>query len=176
MVERTAVRSYRESRIRYNGFGDFAMDLSVDLAPKNKRGLRLANPVMTASGTFGNGLEMASLFDIQRLGAIVSKGTTLHPRRGNQQRRIVETAAGMLNSIGLQNIGVEALIRDVVPIWATWRMPVIVNVAGHSVEDYARLAERLDETPGVSGLEMNISCPNVENGLEFGAIRTPRLQ
>jgi dihydroorotate dehydrogenase (NAD+) catalytic subunit len=145
------------------------MDLSVDLAPKNKRGLRFANPVMTASGTFGNGLEMAQIFDIQRIGAIVSKGTTLHARRGNQQRRIVETPAGMLNSIGLQNIGVEALIRDVAPIWAAWQTPVIVNIAGHSVDDYARLAERLDETPGVSGLELNISCPNVENGLEFGS-------
>ena len=117
----------------------------------------------------GPAAHLVDLARLQRLGAIVSKGTTLHPRRGNQQRRIVETPAGMLNSIGLQNIGVEALIRDIAPIWETWQTPVIVNIAGHSVDDYARLAERLDETPGVSGLELNISCPNVENGLEFGS-------
>ncbi|MFQ5879282.1 MAG: dihydroorotate dehydrogenase [Dehalococcoidia bacterium] len=143
--------------------------LSVELAPAGKRGLQLANPVMTASGTFGNGLEFASVFDIQRLGAIVSKGTTLHPRRGNPQPRIVETPAGMLNSIGLQNIGVEALVREVAPVWARWRVPVVVNIAGESVAEYAELAARLDGVPGVSGLELNISCPNVENGLEFGS-------
>lgn len=145
------------------------MNLAVELAPKGKRGLRLANPVMTASGTFGNGLESARFFDIQRLGAIVSKGTTLHPRRGNPQPRIVETPSGMLNSIGLQNIGVEALVREVAPIWASWRVPVVVNIAGESAEEYAELAARLEEVPGVSGLELNISCPNVENGLEFGS-------
>ncbi len=145
------------------------MDLSVDLIPGHKRGLFLANPVMTASGTFGNGLEYAKTFDIQRLGAIVSKAITLKPRRGNVQPRIVETAAGMINSIGLQNIGVEAIIRDVAPLWATWRVPVIANIAGETVADYAALARRLDGVPGVSGIEMNISCPNVESGLEFGA-------
>jgi dihydroorotate dehydrogenase (NAD+) catalytic subunit len=144
------------------------VNLAVDLAPARKRGLPLANPVMAASGTFGYGLEMAKVFDIQRLGAIVSKGTTLRRRRGNPQPRIVETASGMLNSIGLQNIGVAALIRDVAPIWATWSVPVIVNLAGASVEEYAELARRLDEVPGVSGLELNISCPNVAHGLDFG--------
>lgn len=145
------------------------MNLSVELAPRHKRGLPLANPVMTASGTFGNGLEYAQVFDIQRLGAIVSKAVTLQPRQGNPQPRIAETPAGMLNSIGLQNIGLEAIIRDIAPVWATWRVPVIVNIAGESVADYARLARRLDGVPGVSGLELNISCPNVEDGLEFGS-------
>ncbi|KPJ48207.1 MAG: hypothetical protein AMJ38_05810 [Dehalococcoidia bacterium DG_22] len=145
------------------------MNLSVELAPRCKRGLFLANPVMAASGTFGYGLEMAKELDIQRLGAIVCKGTTLRRRRGNPQPRMVETAAGMLNSIGLQNMGVEALIRDVAPIWATWRVPVVVNIAGESVEEYARLARRLNGVPGVGGLELNISCPNVATGLEFGS-------
>jgi len=145
------------------------VNLSVELAPRCKRGLFLANPVMAASGTFGYGLEMAKELDIQRLGAIVCKGTTLRRRRGNPQPRMVETAAGMLNSIGLQNMGVEALIRDVAPIWATWRVPVVVNIAGESVEEYARLARRLNGVPGVGGLELNISCPNVATGLEFGS-------
>ena len=145
------------------------MNLSVELAPRCKRGLFLANPVMAASGTFGYGLEMAKELDIQRLGAIVCKGTTLRRRRGNPQPRMVETPAGMLNSIGLQNMGVEALIRDIAPVWATWRVPVVVNIAGESIEEYARLARRLDGVPGVSGLELNISCPNVATGLAFGS-------
>lgn len=144
------------------------MHLRVDLAPKGKRSLVLDNPVMTASGCFGNGLEFAKIFDIERLGAIVSKGVTLRPRQGNPQPRIVETAAGMINSIGLQNIGVEAIVRDVAPIWATWRVPVVVNIAGESIEDYAELAHHLDGVAGVSGLELNVSCPNVASGLEFG--------
>ena len=145
------------------------MNLTVELAPRRKRGLLLANPVMAASGTFGYGMELAKTIDIQRLGAIVSKGTTLRRRRGNPQPRTVETSAGMLNSIGLQNIGVATLIREMAPIWATWRVPVIVNIAGESIDDYARLARRLDGVPGVSGLELNISCPNVANGLLFGS-------
>lgn len=140
----------------------------VDLLPGHKRGLVLANPVMTASGTFGNGLEYQKVFDIQRLGAIVSKAITLHARRGNVQPRIAETPAGMINSIGLQNIGIEAILRDVAPAWASWRVPVIANIAGESVADYTALARRLDGVPGISGIEMNISCPNVESGLEFG--------
>ncbi|HEU4759663.1 MAG TPA: dihydroorotate dehydrogenase [Dehalococcoidia bacterium] len=145
------------------------MNLSVELAPTQKRGLTLRNPVMTASGTFGNGLEYVKVFDIQSLGAIVSKAVTLRPRRGNPQPRIAETAAGMINSIGLQNIGLDAIVRDVAPVWATWQVPVIANVAGESVADYAELARRLDGVPGVSGIELNVSCPNVENGLEFGS-------
>jgi len=144
------------------------VNLNVELAPGHKSGLPLANPVMTASGTFGNGLDYVKVFDIQRLGAIVSKAVTLRPRRGNVQPRIAETAGGMINSIGLQNIGLEAILRDVAPVWATWRVPVVVNVAGESVGDYAELARRLDGVPGVSGLELNVSCPNVEDGLEFG--------
>ena len=144
------------------------MDLTVELVQSSKRELILANPVMSASGTFGNGLEYAKLIDIQKLGAIVSKAITLKPRRGNVQPRIAETAAGMINSIGLQNIGLDAILRDVAPIWATWQVPVIANIAGESIEDYAQLARRLDGVAGVAAIEVNISCPNVESGLEFG--------
>lgn len=144
------------------------MNLAVELAPGRKRGLLLANPVMAASGTFGYGLELAKTIDIQRLGAIVCKGTTLRARRGNPQPRTVETSAGMLNSIGLQNIGVTTLIRKMAPIWATWQAPVIVNIAGESRDEYAVLARRLDGVPGVAGLELNISCPNLAHGLDFG--------
>jgi dihydroorotate dehydrogenase (NAD+) catalytic subunit len=144
------------------------VSLSVELVATQKRGLSLSNPVMTASGTFGNGLEYAKVFDIQRLGAIVSKAITLRPRRGNPQPRIAETAAGMINSIGLQNPGVDAVIRNIAPVWSGWRVPVIANIAGESVNEYARLARRLDPVPGVSALEVNVSCPNVESGLDFG--------
>ena len=145
------------------------MNLSVELAPRNKRGLKLANPVMAASGTFGYGTEYESLFDIQRLGAIICKGTTLKPREGNPQPRIAETPSGMLNSIGLQNIGVDALIEQKAPEWAKWRVPVLVNIAGETVDEYGEIAGRLDSVPGVGGLEVNISCPNVDaGGAEFG--------
>ena len=145
------------------------LNLAVELAPSRKQGLSLRNPVMTASGTFSNGLEAVRIFDIQRLGAIVSKGTTLKPRPGNPQPRTAETPSGMLNTIGLQNIGVEALIRDVAPVWATWRVPVIVNIAGDTVDEFAALAARLDGVPGVSGIEVNVSCPNVAvGGMLFG--------
>jgi dihydroorotate dehydrogenase (NAD+) catalytic subunit len=145
------------------------MNLSVQLAPNNRHGLALANPVMTASGTFGYGTEYHHLFDIQRLGAIVCKGTTLEPREGNPQPRLVETASGLLNSIGLQNIGADALIREKAPIWASWSVPVIVNIAGETIDDYAQLAGKLDGVAGISGIEVNISCPNVRaGGAEFG--------
>jgi dihydroorotate dehydrogenase (NAD+) catalytic subunit len=126
--------------------------------------------VMTASGTFGYGTEYGHLFDIERLGAIVSKGTTLTPREGNPQPRIAETACGVLNAIGLENIGVSALIKEEAPVWAGWRVPVIVNIAGETVTQYAELAGRLDGVAGISALEVNISCPNVTmGGDEFGA-------
>jgi dihydroorotate dehydrogenase (NAD+) catalytic subunit len=130
---------------------------------------------MTASGTFGYGMkdnreEYSHLVDAEKLGAIVCKGTTLKPREGNPQPRLAETASGLLNSIGLQNIGVDALIQGKAPIWAGWRVPVIVNIAGDTIDDYAQLASRLDGVAGISGLEVNISCPNVKaGGAEFGA-------
>jgi len=145
------------------------LDLQVDLAPHCPRELRLRNPVMVASGCFGYGLEYARHIDIQRLGAIVCKGTTLRPRAGNPTPRLAETPAGMLNSIGLQNPGVTAVISEYAPLWTEWAVPVIVNIAGDTVAEYAELARRLDEVPGVAGLEVNISCPNVEaGGMAFG--------
>jgi dihydroorotate dehydrogenase (NAD+) catalytic subunit len=147
-----------------------APNLSVQLAPGNERGLLLANPVMTASGTFGYGIEYAEVIDIQRLGAIICKGTTLKARPGNPQPRLWETASGVLNSIGLENIGIDALIKEKAPLWAKWKVPVIVNILGESIEDYADLARRLDKAAGVSGIEVNISCPNISaGGMEFGA-------
>ena len=125
---------------------------------------------MTASGTFGYGTEYSHLFDIQKLGAIVCKGTTLEPRDGNPQPRLAETASGLLNSIGLQNIGVEAVIKEKAPIWAGWRVPVIVNIAGETTDDYTQLASKLDGVAGISAIEINISCPNIKaGGAEFGA-------
>jgi len=145
------------------------MNLSVQLAPKHQKGLLLANPVMTASGTFGYGTEYRHLFDIQRLGAIVCKGTTLKPREGNPQPRLAETASGLLNSIGLQNIGVKALIKEKAPLWAQWRVPVIVNIAGQTTDDYAQVAGELDGVAGISAIEVNISSPNIKGGgAEFG--------
>jgi dihydroorotate dehydrogenase (NAD+) catalytic subunit len=143
--------------------------LEVDLAPGAKRSLVLPNPVMVASGTFGYGIEYAKVFDIQRLGGIVTKTTTLAPRRGNAPVRIAETPAGMLNSIGLQNIGVTALVRDLAPIYATWRVPVVASIMGFTVGEYAEVASRLEGVEGFSGVELNLSCPNTERGgVEFG--------
>jgi len=145
------------------------VDLSVQLAPSHQRGLLLTNPVMTASGTFGYGIEYSELVDMQRLGAIVCKGTTLKPREGNPQPRLVETTRGILNSVGLENVGVEAVIKEKAPIWAKWQVPVIVNIAGETTDEYTEVAARLDGVAGVSGIEVNISCPNIAcGGMEFG--------
>ncbi len=141
-----------------------SLDLSVELAPDLKQGLHLENPVMTASGCFGWGTEYARVIDVQRLGAIISKGTTLRPRRGNPMPRLTETPAGMLNAIGLQNIGVHRVASEKAPIWATWRVPVLVNVAGDDVDEFCECARVLDAVPGVAGIELNVSCPNVRAG------------
>jgi len=144
-------------------------DLCVQLAPSHPKGLILANPVMVAAGTFGYGVEYSDLMDIQRLGAIVCKGTTPMPRKGNRQPRLVETACGLLNSVGLENIGVDALIRDKAPIWAGWQVPVIVNIAGETIDEYVDVATKLEGVSGISGIELNISCPNISaGGIEFG--------
>jgi dihydroorotate dehydrogenase (NAD+) catalytic subunit len=148
------------------------VDLSVDLAP-DRGGLRLANPILVASGTFGYGIEYGEVVDVERLGAICCKGTTLRPRTGNITPRVTETPAGMLNSIGLQNPGVDAVIERYAPLWQAWGTPVIVNVAGESIDDYVEVARRLDGVPGVAGIELNISCPNVgRGGLQFAIDET----
>ena len=146
------------------------LDCTVQLAPSNTQGLVLNNPVMTASGTFGYGTEYGELIDIESLGAIICKGTTLMPREGNSQPRLIETASGLLNSIGLENIGVDAVIRDKAPVWAKWRVPVIVNVAGQTIDEYMEVVKKLEGVIGVSGIELNISCPNITaGGMQFGA-------
>ncbi len=138
--------------------------LAVDIG-----GIKLKNPVMTASGTFGFGQEYAQFYDLSLLGGLVVKGTTLNPRLGNPLPRIAETPAGMLNSVGLQNPGVDYVIEKELPWLSKYDVSVIVNVSGHSLEEYGEIVERLDRAEGVDGVEINISCPNVkEGGMSFG--------
>ena len=139
------------------------VDMSVSVG-----GLRLRGPVLAASGTFGYGTEVP-LLERRALGGMVSKGIFLRPRAGTPPPRIVETPSGMLNAIGLQGPGADALIREHAPLWASWDFPVLVNINGESVGEYGELTSRLDGVPGVAGFEVNISCPNVEQGgMYFG--------
>lgn len=135
------------------------MNLSVSIGK-----IKLKNPVMTASGTFGYGEEYSEFIDLNRLGAIVVKGLSLAPKEGNPPPRIVETPAGMLNAIGLQNIGIERFIKEKIPFLRQFDTPVIVNFFGDTIREYAEAAERLSSAEGIHGLEMNISCPNKEAG------------
>ena len=131
--------------------------------------LELRNPVLTASGTFGYGLEYEGLFDVAELGGICTKGLSLAPRDGNPPPRVCETASGMLNAIGLANVGVEAFCRDKLPWLRAHGVTVVANVFATTIEDFARLASRLDGEPGIAALELNVSCPNVDHGgLAFG--------
>lgn len=139
------------------------VDLSVAIG-----GLKLKNPVMPASGCFGWGWDYAEIFAPSLLGAIVTKGTTPEARPGNPQYRIAETPSGILNSIGLENPGAEGVARKYAPNWKELKVPVIVNVAGYSVEDYVFVVRTLDGLPAVAAFELNISCPNVEGGMLFG--------
>ncbi len=133
-------------------------------------GLALKNPVMTASGTFGYGEEYADYLDLNRLGAIVVKGLSLNPREGNLSPRTMETASGMLNAVGLQNVGVRAFIDDKLPWLSRVDSAVIVNIFGESLEDYVKVAEILSNAEGVAAVEVNISCPNVKRGgIAFGS-------
>ena len=139
-------------------------DMTVNLA-----GINLRNPVMTASGTFGYGEEFSAYVDLESIGALVTKGLSLKPRAGNPTPRIVETPGGMLNAIGLQNVGIDAFIAKKVPYLRSVNTPAIANFFGSTVDEYAEMARRLDEIPEVAGLEVNISCPNVkQGGIVFG--------
>lgn len=132
-------------------------------------GLSLRNPVLTASGTFGYGLEFADFVDLNRLGGFIVKGTTLHPREGNDYPRMAETPQGMLNCVGLQNKGVNYFCEKIYPQLAGIDSNVLVNVSGSSPEDYAECAARIDALPAIPGIELNISCPNVKSGgMAFG--------
>src|SRR5688572_15307830 len=139
-------------------------DLSVDLAPRNPRELRLSNPIIAASGCFGYGEEYAGVIDVQRLGAFVSKGITPERRKGNPMPRIIESPAGMLNAIGLQNPGIHGFVKKYPPLWQAWTVPAIVNISAEAVEDYAMMAAMLDEQPGIAAIEINVSCPNIARG------------
>ncbi|WP_417916802.1 dihydroorotate dehydrogenase [Candidatus Electronema sp. JC] len=140
-------------------------DLRVRIGP-----LELQNPVLTASGTFGYAKEFEPFVNLNRLGGIIVKGISLEPRLGNPPPRIVETACGMLNAIGLENVGVDRFISEKMPYLRTLTVPLLVNILGDSLDDYRELARRLDEVPGISGIEINISCPNVKKGgVAFGA-------
>lgn len=131
--------------------------------------LKLRNPVMTASGTFGYGEEFSLYVDLEKIGAFVTKGLSLKPRAGNPTPRIVETPGGMLNAIGLQNVGIDAFIQKKVPFLRSVNTPAIANFFGYTPDEYAELASRLDAIPEVAALEVNISCPNVkQGGIVFG--------
>ena len=131
--------------------------------------LSLKNPVMTASGTFGYGLEFSDFIDLRRLGGIIVKGTTLHPRQGNDYPRMAETASGMLNCVGLQNKGVDYFCEHIYPLIKDIDTNMIVNVSGSTVDDYAECAARIDALDGIPAIELNISCPNVrQGGMAFG--------
>jgi dihydroorotate dehydrogenase (NAD+) catalytic subunit len=145
------------------------MSLAVEVG-----GLRLKNPLLAASGTFGYGVEYEGLIDLSRLGGVVSKGLYLEPRDGAPTPRIAETPSGLLNAIGLQGVGIHAFVRDVVPRMRRHDTALVVNVCGDSVEEYAEVARVCDGTPGIAGLEINISCPNVkQGGIAFGG--DPRM-
>ncbi len=140
------------------------VDLNIELG-----GLHLKNPVLTASGTFGYGLEYADFFDLERLGGFIVKGTTLEPREGNPYPRMAETPSGMLNAVGLQNKGVEHFATEIYPKLEALDTEVMVNVSGASVEQYVATAERIAQLPAVNAIELNISCPNVkQGGMAFG--------
>jgi dihydroorotate dehydrogenase (NAD+) catalytic subunit len=144
-------------------------NLSVDIA-----GLRLKNPILTASGCFSYGEEAGEIYDLSHLGGIITKSLTYLPREGHPPPKVVETDAGMLNAIGLSNVGIEKFIQEKLPFLAKQNTACIVSIAGSTIDEYARLADRLAEQEAVSALEVNISCPNVaEGGLEFGAYREP---
>ena len=141
------------------------VDLSVQVGA-----LRLRNPVITASGTFGYGVEFAHLVDLERLGGLATKGISREPIEGAPAPRLCETASGMLNAVGLQNVGVEAFVRDKLPLLRKYNTHVIVNVFGYCQDDYLAVIRRLEECDGVSAYELNISCPNVKKGgMQFGS-------
>jgi len=140
------------------------IDISTDLG-----GIKLNNPVCAASGTFGYGREYEPYVDISKIGAVIVKGTTLEPRAGNPPPRIIETASGMLNAIGLENPGINEFLNTHLPYLRENNVTVIANIAGNTIEEYAAIAEMIEGNPGVAGIELNISCPNVkQGGLQFG--------
>ena len=141
------------------------VDLTVNIGA-----LRLRNPIIAASGTFGYGLEFAHLIDLNTIGGFVTKGLSLNPMQGSPAPRVCHTPSGMLNAVGLQNVGVKAFVTEKLPILRKYDTPVLVNIFGYSLEDYAEVIRILDDAPGIAGYELNISCPNVkQGGIQFGS-------
>ena len=157
-------RAYKNGQEQGRGVGE-TVDLTVQVGA-----LRLQNPIIAASGTFGYGVEFAHLVDLNRLGGLVTKGISLEPIEGAPSPRLCETPSGMLNAVGLQNVGVEAFVRDKLPLLRKYNTQVIVNVFGYCLEEYVRVIERLEDAEGIAAYELNISCPNVKKGgMQFGA-------
>jgi dihydroorotate dehydrogenase (NAD+) catalytic subunit len=156
-----------QSRKNPNKLSPSVNAADIDLSVKLGR-LRLSNPILVASGTFGYAREMAGLVDLNRLGGILPKTITKAPRAGNSPWRTIETAAGMLNSIGLDNDGIDAFIDGHLPYLATLKTAIIVSIAGRNYEEFVEMAAQLDGRPGVAAIELNISCPNVSHGVDFG--------
>ncbi len=151
---------------------EFDLDLSVIMKSQQKaesKNLNLKNPLITASGTCGNGKELADFYDINQLGAFTTKGITVEAQAGNKTPRIAETAAGIINSIGLENPGVDNFIRDVLPETKNYTLPILANISGYSKEDFINMAEKLEGRTELAGIEVNLSCPNIKGGgMVFG--------
>ena len=152
------------------------MNLTVDLAPRHSKGLRVGNPVMTSAGTigsdgYGSDLELpltAPGSPLAELGAVIVKTTTLRPRKGNPEPQMAELPVGWLNSMGLPNPGIDVVLREYAPLWSASHVPVVLSIAGERAEEFQELARKVEEAPGIAALEVNVSCPNIEGGLEFG--------
>ncbi|SDI57902.1 dihydroorotate dehydrogenase (NAD+) catalytic subunit [Halanaerobium congolense] len=145
------------------------LDLKVSMKSKNNKSLKLKNPLVTASGTCGNGKELAEFFDINQLGAFTTKGITVKSQSGNKTPRIAETSAGILNSIGLENPGVDSFITDILPETKDYTLPILANISGYSKQDFITLAEKLEGKEELAGIEVNLSCPNIKGGgMVFG--------
>jgi dihydroorotate dehydrogenase (NAD+) catalytic subunit len=140
------------------------LDLKISMKSKTNKSLELKNPLVTASGTCGNGKELAEFFDINQLGAFTTKGITVKAQSGNKTPRIAETSAGILNSIGLENPGVDSFITDILPETKDYTLPILANISGYSKQDFITLAEKLEGKEELAGIEVNLSCPNIKGG------------
>jgi dihydroorotate dehydrogenase (NAD+) catalytic subunit len=140
------------------------LNLKVTMKSKNNKDLKLKNPLITASGTCGNGAELVNFFDINQLGAFTTKGITVKAQSGNKTPRIAETSAGIINSIGLENPGLDNFIKEVLPETKNYSLPILANISGYSKEDFITLAEKLEARAELAGIEVNLSCPNIKGG------------
>jgi len=140
------------------------LNLKMTMKSKNNEDLKLKNPLVTASGTCGNGKELANFFDINQLGGFTTKGITVEAQNGNKTPRIAETSAGIINSIGLENPGVDSFISDILPETKTYTLPILANISGYSQQDFITLAEKLEGRSELAGIEVNLSCPNIKGG------------